>query len=153
MVNGSLNHIRAFKVLAVLAMALPCAAPAMAELSYFKIDLKGGADTDRDGEAHGTLSIDSETGRIVWGLYYTGIGAPTAMHIHRGAAGESGGVVVALNTDSKLGDGALTGTVDADPAAIGEILAAPENFYVNIHTGEFPGGAVRAQLGAHWSEN
>jgi hypothetical protein len=153
MIAGSLTPIRTLTVLAVLAATMPFAGPAMAEMTYFEVELKGGADTDRDGVAHGTLSIDSETGRIVWGLYYSGIEAPTAMHIHSGAAGESGGVVVALNVDSKLGEGALTGTVDADPATVGQILAAPENFYVNIHTGEFRGGAVRAQLGTRWSSD
>ena len=126
------------------------AEPAAAELSYYKLQLSGAGGGDPDGSAHGTLSIDSETGRIVWGLYYEGIGAPTAMHIHRGAGGESGGVIVPLNVESKLGDGALTGTVTADMAAVQEILAAPEAFYLNIHTGDFRGGALRAQLGVRW---
>jgi len=131
-------------VLSLMAQA------AVAELSYYKLQLSGANGGDPDGSAQGTLSIDSDTGRIVWGLYYEGIEAPTAMHIHRGAAGESGGVVVPLTVESKLGDGALTGTVTADLAAVQEILAAPEAFYLNIHTGDFRGGALRAQLGSTW---
>jgi hypothetical protein len=129
------------------------AAPALAETFYFELQLSGAAGGDQDGAAHGTLSIDSETGRIVWGLYYDGIAAPTAMHIHRGAAGESGGVIIPLNVESKLGDGALTGTVTGELDAVGEILAAPESFYINIHNGDFRGGALRAQLGKRWGRD
>ncbi len=141
-------------VVAVIGLAAAfAAAPVLAETFYFRLQLSGAASGDQDGEARGTLSIDSETGRIVWGLYYEAIAAPTAMHIHRGAASESGGVVVPLNVESKLGDGALTGTVTGELDAVGEILAAPESFYINIHNGDFRGGALRAQLGDRWGQD
>jgi len=136
--------------LLVLAGAL-VAMPAQAEIIYYQLQLSGSQAGDGDGEAHGTLSIDTDTGRIVWGLYYSNIAAPTAMHIHRGAAGAGGGVIVPLNVESKLGAGALTGTATADLDAVAEILGGAENFYVNIHTADFPRGALRAQLGAEWS--
>ena len=140
--------------LAALVLGSPFAAePALAEMSYFQLQLSGATGGDQDGEAHGTLSIDSETGVIVWGLYYEGITAPTAMHIHRGVADESGDVVVSLNVESKLGQGALTGTVTGELDAVGEILAAPERFYINIHNGDYRGGALRAQLGDRWGDD
>jgi len=33
-----------------------------------------------------------------------------------------------------------------DPALIKQIRDEPKGFYLNIHTAEFPGGAVRGQL-------
>ena len=135
-------------MLAIVMLAW--AVPAQAEIFYYQLELSGGDSGDPDGAAHGTLSIDSETGRVIWGFYYSGIGAPTAMHIHRGAVGESGGVVLPLNVESKLGEGALTGRVIAEPEIVSEILASPAGFYVNIHTGDFRGGALRAQLGTEW---
>jgi hypothetical protein len=124
---------------------------ARAEIFYYQLQLSGGQAGDADGEAHGTLSIDSETGNIIWGLYYSNIEAPTAMHIHRGAAGAGGGVIVPLNVESKLGAGALTGTVTAEADAVAEILGGAETFYLNIHTADYPRGVLRAQLGTEWS--
>ena len=39
--------------------------------------------------------------------------------------------------------GAVTVT---DPKIAADILANPAGFYVNLHTADFPGGAVRGQL-------
>ncbi len=43
--------------------------------------------------------------------------------------------------------GMLSGCVSADPVLIGQIIANPAGYYVNVHTTEFPAGAVRGQLG------
>lgn len=80
-------------------------------------------------------------------------GGPRAAHIHRGAAGENGPVVANLAwpqggeasdclTEGEDGKGMAPGIVQ-------EILANPEGFYVNLHNGEHPSGAVRAQLSVH----
>ena len=43
---------------------------------------------------------------------------------------------------------ALANTGFATPAAlIADILANPGNYYVNVHNTEYPGGALRGQLG------
>lgn len=39
------------------------------------------------------------------------------------------------------------GTVTASQDVITDLLANPANYYVNVHTAEFPGGALRRQLG------
>ena len=44
-------------------------------------------------------------------------------------------------------DGNSSGCAAADPALIDEILGNLPGFYVNVHTKEHPGGAIRAQLG------
>jgi LPXTG-motif cell wall-anchored protein len=36
--------------------------------------------------------------------------------------------------------------VTADVALMTRIMQSPESFYVNVHTSDFPGGAVRGQL-------
>ena len=74
-------------------------------------------------------------------------------HIHPGAAGVSGSPLV--NTGLTAGAGIAmpngTGTfsftgiaVSADTAT--QILAAPQNFYFNVHTTANPTGAIRGQL-------
>lgn len=141
--KGKIRLLASVTALGIVSFA----APAQAEIFYYQLALTGAQGGDTDGAAHGTLSIDSETGRVIWGFYYSGIEPPTAMHIHRGGGGESGGVILPLNVESKLGEGALTGRVVADLEVVGEILADSASFYVNIHNSDFRGGALRAQLG------
>src|SRR5262249_57148582 len=66
-----------------------------------------------------------------------------AAHIHIGAAGTSGNVVVPLKTPS---GGQSNGCTAATRSLVAAMLAKPAAFYVNVHTKEFPGGAVRGQL-------
>ena len=44
-------------------------------------------------------------------------------------------------------DGNSDGCTAAQTSLIDEIIANPAGFYVNVHTKEHPGGAIRAQLG------
>ncbi len=73
-------------------------------------------------------------------------GDVTGAHIHAGAEGENGPVVVALSPPV---EGASAGCVDVGDAQLAAdiVLRRPADFYVNVHTSEYPGGAVRGQLG------
>lgn len=81
----------------------------------------------------------------------------TGLHIHRGPAGVNGGVTVNSGISSaapvigsgpgeirRQGQVALT---DAQGllTLIG-MMTEPEGYYVNLHTTQFPGGAIRGQL-------
>ncbi len=86
----------------------------------------------------------------------------TNMHIHKGAAGVAGGVVI--DSRFNMGTPGLTVPVEAggtariirqfivEPdnpdgiATIDEILANPEGFYVNVHSSAHPAGLARGQL-------
>lgn len=68
-------------------------------------------------------------------------------HIHKGAVGANGPVVIDFDPQSKS---ALSKCVTpASPATIGELLADPAGFYFNVHTTGFPSGAVRGNFVAH----
>jgi hypothetical protein len=67
----------------------------------------------------------------------------TMAHIHRGAVGVNGDIVVPLRAPS---DGDSAGCVQTRQALVARILANPQNYYVNVHNRPFPGGAVRGQL-------
>src|SRR5664279_213938 len=67
----------------------------------------------------------------------------TFAHIHLGAPGKAGNVVVPLSTGPALHH---QGCVPVKPALIKAIERNPGGFYVNIHSAKYPGGAVRAQL-------
>ncbi|MDQ2689513.1 MAG: CHRD domain-containing protein [Chloroflexota bacterium] len=100
-----------------------------------------------DGSGSATITIDPETGEACWELTAEGIGEVLQSHIHAGAEGESGDVVVPLDTDGF--DGTSEGCVsDQDADALQGIVDDPASFYVNLHTEDFPAGAIRGQLTA-----
>jgi hypothetical protein len=112
------------------------------------------ADPDGIGAATVTFDIVDATNpttgaEACWDLSYSNIvSPPTAAHIHRGVAGANGPVVVPFTPFTNLGASSGKGCIDLDPALALEIMTTPSNFYVNIHTTDYPGGAIRGQLAA-----
>ena len=79
----------------------------------------------------------------------------TLAHIHTGAAGVNGGVVVNSNLSAATSIPTPAGSASfqrsgltADVATINQIVANPAGFYFNVHTTLNPGGVVRGQLRA-----
>lgn len=103
---------------------------------------------DEDGSGTAIIVIDPAAGTACWNLTAENIEPVTQSHIHIGAEGESGDVVVPLDTDGFTGssEGCIEPMEDA--AALQAIVDSPADYYVNIHTADFPGGAVRGQLAA-----
>ena len=117
-------------------------------------------DPDGSGEAY-VFGIDANTTTLCYVLTVEGIAPATAAHIHEGARGENGPVVVNLAApadgnaadciaeDRVLPNGSPAFVRDAQGnrlTTVAEILANPEDYYVNVHNAEYPGGAVRGQL-------
>jgi len=84
-------------------------------------------------------------GRICWSLTVTGLSDVTAAHIHylTGPLATQIAVPLALPTPFT---GSATGCATALRALVKQILVHPENFYVNVHTTTFPGGAISGTL-------
>lgn len=99
---------------------------------------------DPDGAGKVTITSDVQDGLICWSMTFKGIAKPTGAHIHKGAAGAAGPVVVPIPTPSEKG--ATKGCTAVGRALIRDIVANPGAYYVNVHTAEFPGGAIRGQL-------
>ncbi len=93
----------------------------------------------------GSFSVDTSTGAISGSVTVSGTtGTPTAAHIHMGAVGEAGPVVVGLEGSE---DGTVWSTpADAalDAAGIADFEAG--NLYINVHTEANAPGELRAQL-------
>ena len=121
------------------------------EVITFQLSMSGDQEVpgpgDEDGQASGTLSIDDATNLISWSFTYSNIANPAAMHIHTGAAGEGGGVLIPLNVEMGGEPGTLVGSTTGDDADVMAILASPSDYYVNIHNADFRPGAIRGQLG------
>jgi hypothetical protein len=109
------------------------------------ITLKGSTEPNATGTAVVRIRKDAST--VCYRLHAANVTLPTvAAHIHRGDASVNGPVVVPFTAPGA--DGNSSGCVaNVDGTLIDQIIATPSGFYVNVHTKEHPGGAIRAQLG------
>lgn len=99
-------------------------------------------------------------GTVAYVVNFRGFPADTAftgLHIHRGAAGANGGIVIQSGVDGNAGrvttatgNGNITKfinvTTPAALTALNDIVANPNAFYMNLHTTVNAGGAIREQL-------
>jgi hypothetical protein len=112
-----------------------------------QVALVGEAETPAgDPVATGTATVRLRAGQgqICYQIAATNLPPAAAAHIHRGAAGVAGPVLVPLTTPNAAG--ASSGCATAARSLVASILKAPASFYVNVHTQEFPAGAIRGQL-------
>ena len=101
---------------------------------------------DTNGSGTAVVRFRRADGQVCYRLAVADIQLPAAgAHIHRGAAGVNGPIVVQMTAPGA--SGVSSGCTEVSTALIDEIRTNLAGFYVNVHTREFPGGAVRAQLG------
>lgn len=98
---------------------------------------------DPDGTGVAGIAVGDTGDRICTTLQFRNIGTVTAAHIHRGSSGSIGAPVVTLDLPD---NDWLDDCVAIDERLLDEIRGNPAGFYVNLHTAEFPNGAIRGQL-------
>ena len=117
--------------------------PAQAATTNEKAEMTGAEEVpgpgDPDGKGTATVVVDDAANTVCFELTYTGLGKVTAAHIHTGAKGVAGPPAVTLKGDK--------GCVNVDPTTAKALRDDPGSHYVNVHTDEFPKGAIRGQLG------
>ncbi|MER5521770.1 CHRD domain-containing protein [Streptomyces sp. NPDC002763] len=108
----------------------------------------GPAVGDKDGVALEFIQVKGD--KVTVAVTWRGTGRPTDLHIHQGAKGTNGGVKIDFGKLLKKAKGhSVTGSVKVtDKALLKQLTTDPGAFYANLHTAEFPGGAVRGQLHA-----
>jgi hypothetical protein len=92
---------------------------------------------------------------VCWDLHWRHIAAPTLAHIHGPApAGSNAPVLVGFisgappfTLDRLENTSHASGCTTTTPVNAAAIVAHPDQYYVNIHNGRFPTGAVRGQMG------
>jgi sugar lactone lactonase YvrE len=96
---------------------------------------------DSTATGSGNFCYDPATGMISYNFTYQGgfTTSETAAHLHRGAVGTAGPVIVPLPTGTTKTGSAPFPTADVENLRAG-------NVYINVHSVQFPGGEIRGQL-------
>ena len=98
------------------------------------------------------MTIDLVTNSLcydmTWSITSTMGGGPvTAATIQNAPAGVNGPVVINLGLGGVPLNAHVAGCVGAPHPVLEAIVIDPSQYYMNIHTTERPGGAIRGQLG------
>lgn len=122
--------------------------PGQAAEMSFSATLSGQQEVPNPGDPDGTgtsMIKMRANNEVCWEINVANITLPAAAaHIHEGAPGVAGPVVVPLSAPDA--NGRSNGCANAEAALADRIRQNPGGFYVNVHTSDFPGGAVRGQL-------
>jgi Cu/Zn superoxide dismutase len=98
----------------------------------------------KDASATGTFKGTLSGNKLKWTLTFSKLtGAATAAHIHMGAKGTSGNVVVPLCAGSTCKSG-VSGTATINASLMSAFKKG--DLYVNVHTIKNPNGEIRGQL-------
>ncbi len=111
----------------------------------FEVELSGGEVVPGPGLPGGSGAVSLNVtagGEICFSFDIAAVPGVSSAHIHQGASGSAGPVVV----DFGVNGGDTFGCVNTDtPTAVG-ILNAPEDYFVQVHSAAHPAGAVRGQI-------
>ena len=100
---------------------------------------------DPDGSSAVLLEVDTQALQLCPSFArLRGLGAPTEVHLHTGEAGVNGPVAAVFDLPPM--EGGFVPCVEVASELIDGILANPKAYYIDLHTAEYPDGAVRNQL-------
>ena len=139
---------------AAIATAASAQRPANPGMKTYTINLTGQAEVDATHPTGGagdltasgsvTLTVNPGKKQVCYDFNgLTGLATITMAHIHKAPVRQNGPPVVTLFTGT---GGDLDDCVIATSAQLAQIIAKPAGYYVNVHTTQFPDGAIRGQL-------
>ena len=141
-------------MVAGLAAADP--APASAQGYQFFAVLNGGNVVSasgrayagvRDGSGAAAITANRENTRLCVAILVNLIDKPTSAHLHEATAGKNGPIVATLTAPASGNPGTSSVCLaSTDRAMVQRLRETPTNFYVDVHTGDFPAGALRGQI-------
>ena len=142
--------MRSLPAIVVLAAMLVLAAPAGAAVKRLEAKLSGAQETapggDPDGAGTAKLRLNRAERRVCFTIRVRRIDGVVAAHVHRGRRGVAGDIALELIGAPRSGNRFTGCTEGVARTLIRRMLRRPGRFYVNVHTGAYPGGAVRGQL-------
>ena len=130
----------------VLVLVLIAAVPVVAAQSAtLEASLTGEKEVPGPGDPNGRGHADVTVykAKVCYTLKVRRIAPATAAHIHLGLRGEAGPIVAELKPPT---DGSSSGCVAVPRALSLELKEHPGRYYVNVHNGPYPDGALRGQL-------
>lgn len=134
--------------LAAIAAAVALPAAAQQGGRPLSAHLTGAAEKpgpgDPDGGGHATFTVNVGQNQVCYDVSVEKIAPATMAHIHKAPPTAAGPPVVTIQAPGP--DGKAKGCATADAAVVKDILQNPDAYYLNVHNGEFPPGAVRGQL-------
>jgi hypothetical protein len=142
--------MRTMLVLAALAAALLVAGPASATVKKLEASMSGANEmpaADPDGSGTAKLRLDAARKKVCFTIRVRNIGGVVAAHIHKGGKNVASGAIVVPLIHMPASGTKFTGCEqNVKKKLIRSILKHPRGYYVNVHTGAFPAGAIRGQL-------
>ncbi len=134
-----------------IALAVGAVGGALAANSTVSAKLSGKAEVPGPGEDAGSgeadLTLKKKKKKISFNISFEGIENPVAGHIHKGTKKVAGPIKVTLfDEPAGVTSSTVSGTVNAKKKLIKKIKNDPNGWYVNLHTPDFPDGAIRGQL-------
>ena len=136
----------------VLLVSLPATAAKQTTPEYDLLaPLAGSLEKPSAGDPDGTGAADFRIkgNKVCFRIIAADIAPVTAAHIHKGGPAVAGPVEVDLFTfkgKSQTLPPRITGCAKTTTAIAKAIAKKPGDYYVNVHNGDFPAGALRGQL-------
>jgi hypothetical protein len=139
-----MNHFLRTQRVAFLAVAivLLAAVPTLADESVFLAGIDGSAEvppTPVTNTGYASLFLNEAQTQVSYFIEYVPFANETAAHFHMAPPGSNGGVVHPLPAGTPK-----IGVWNVTPADVAALFAG--NIYVNIHTSDYPGGAIRGNF-------
>ena len=143
---------RTIFALAVVSLTIGVAVAGAQGGNEFTASMKGSLESPKGpSNASGSFTVTFEHGQACYTMSVRALGAkPVAAHIHKGAKGVNGPIVIDLKPTFKGTSPRVSKKcVSAKATVVSAIRKNPAGYYANVHTSKNPGGAARGQLVKH----
>ena len=129
------------------ALAVAGTAAATTVLKTYTVHMTGAQETPKGsptGKGTFKYKLDIAHKQLCYSLKWSGIGTNLLYaHIHKAPKGKAGNIVLVLSANAPVHQ---SGCVKTTKTLLTAIQKHPSAYYVNVHTKQFPGGAIRGQL-------
>ena len=134
-------------MLAAAVIAIPATA-APQPLATLKAKLTTAVPGPGDPDGTGNAMVKVYKTKLCYTLSVMNIKPATEAHIHKGAKGQTGPVVVPTEPNQSFNPPRPTSSgCEPIPSSLSTAIRQnPSNYYVNVHNKPYPDGAIRGQL-------